>query len=91
MNDNASHQPPRDAYEAALAQERLLWSRLLAPDLQPVERVQAYGRWRAAADRTKELALQQVHGAAAGGPPAAQDGSPDPAAAPDAPPPGGGE
>lgn len=85
MNENVSSQPLRDAYKAALAQERLLWRRLVVPDLQPVERVQAYGRWRAAVDRVKELSLQ-LHRAARGsasGPPAAPDALPEPTASPD--------
>lgn len=66
MNDQASTtEPLRTAYREALAEERLLWRRAATAGLPPVERVQAYGRWRAAADRVKELSLQ-LHRAAGG-------------------------
>jgi len=65
MNDQDSSEPLLATYRQALAEERLLWRRAAAPGLSPVERVQAYGRWRAAADRVKELSLQ-LHRAAAG-------------------------
>jgi len=66
-----SAEPLRAAYQQALAEERLLWRRVAAPALSSDERVQAYGRWRAAADRVKALSLQlqQVRPAAGGQPP----------------------
>jgi hypothetical protein len=66
-----SAEPLRAACQQALAEERLLWRRVAAPALLPDERVQAYGRWRAAADRVKALSLQlqQVRAAAGGQPP----------------------
>lgn len=66
-----SAEPLRAACQQALAEERLLWRRVAAPALPPDERVQAYGRWRAAADRVKALSLQlqQVRAAAGGQPP----------------------
>lgn len=66
-----SAEPLRAACQQALAEERLLWRRVAAPALPPDERVQAYGRWRAAADRVKALSLQlqQVRTAAGGQPP----------------------
>ena len=72
-----SAEPLRAAYQQALAEERLLWRRVAAPALPPDERVQAYGRWRAAADRVKVLSLQlqQVRGAGRGKP-AAQPPAP---------------
>lgn len=66
MNDTIqSAEPLRAAYQQALSEERVLWRRVATPALLPDERVQAYGRWRAAADRVKALALQlqQVRGA----------------------------
>lgn len=72
MNDTIdSAEPLRAAYHQALSEERLLWRRVAAPALPPDERVQAYGRWRTAADRVKALSLQlqQVRAAASGQPP----------------------
>lgn len=66
-----SAEPLRAAYHQALSEERLLWRRVAAPALPPDERVQAYGRWRSAADRVKALSqqLQQIRAAAGGAPP----------------------
>lgn len=59
MNDTSdSAAPLRAAYEAALLEERLLWRRVAVPALPAEERVQAYARWRAAADRVRDLSLQ---------------------------------
>ncbi|HEY0887232.1 MAG TPA: hypothetical protein VGE20_18205 [Ramlibacter sp.] len=59
MNETPpSAEPLRAAYHEALSEERLLWRRVAAPALPPDERVQAYGRWRTAADRVKALSLQ---------------------------------
>jgi hypothetical protein len=72
MNETPpSAEPLRAAYHQALSEERLLWRRVAAPALPPDERVQAYGRWRTAADRVKALSLQlqQVRAAAGGQPP----------------------
>lgn len=72
MNETPpSAEPLRAAYHQALSEERLLWRRAAAPALPPDERVQAYGRWRTAADRVKALSLQlqQVRAAAGGQPP----------------------
>lgn len=87
-----SAEPLRAAYQRALSEERVLWRRVAVPALPPDERVQAYGRWRAAADRVKELSLQ-LHRAARGsasGPPAAPDALPEPTASPDPAPPAAG-
>lgn len=59
----------RAAYQQAFDEERLLWRRVAAAALPPDERVQAYGRWRAAADRVKTLSLQ-LRPAGGGGQPA---------------------
>lgn len=72
MNETPpSAEPLRAAYRQALSEERLLWRRVATPALPPDERVQAYGRWRTAADRVKALSLQlqQVRAAAGGQPP----------------------
>lgn len=59
MNETThSAEPLRAAYQQALSEERLLWRRVATAALPPDERVQAYGRWRAAADRVKDLSLQ---------------------------------
>lgn len=68
-------EPLRAAYHQALSEERLLWRRVAAPALPPDERVQAYGRWRAAADQVKALSLQlQQARDAAGGQPSGSAG-----------------
>lgn len=75
MNETThSAEPWRAAYLQALSEERLLWRRVATPALPLGERVQAYGRWRAAADRVKDLALrlQQVPVMGSEGPAAAQ-------------------
>lgn len=72
MNETPpSAEPLRAAYHQALSEERLLWRRVAAPALPPDERVQAYGRWRIAADRVKALSLQlqQARSAGSGQPP----------------------
>lgn len=73
MNETPdSAEPFRAAYQQALAEERLLWRRVAAPALPPDERVQAYGRWRAAADRVKTLSSQLHQVPGAGSDPAAR-------------------
>lgn len=47
-------------YEAALAEERLLWKQLEEPLTDVNERVKAYARWSAAAERAKALS-QRMH------------------------------
>lgn len=42
-------------YEAALAEERLLWKQLEEPLTDVNERVKAYARWSAASERAKVL------------------------------------
>jgi len=93
MNEKPSSQSLLAAYKAALAEERVLWRRLEAPDLQAVERVQAYGRWLAAADRAKELSLQLQRAArgSACDAPAAPYELPEPTAPPEPMPPAAGE
>lgn len=55
-----------DEYEAALAEERLMWKQLDEPSLTDVtERVKAYARWSAAAERARAMSLRmQVETAA---------------------------
>ncbi|NKE64685.1 hypothetical protein RAMLITH_02525 [Ramlibacter sp. RBP-2] len=77
MNETSpSAEPLRAAYQEALSEERVLWRRVAVPALPPDERVQAYGRWRAAADRVKALSLQlqQARDAGSGQPPGPQAG-----------------
>lgn len=77
MNETSpSAEPLRGAYQEALSEERVLWRRVAVPALPPDERVQAYGRWRAAADRVKALSLQlqQARDAGSGQPPGPQAG-----------------
>jgi hypothetical protein len=45
----------RADYEAAVAEERLLWRSVNDLKLSPGDRLTAYARWRAAADRVKVL------------------------------------
>lgn len=47
----------QSAYQAALAEEGRLWRAIHDPELQAADRVVAYARWRAAAQRVKELAV----------------------------------
>jgi hypothetical protein len=53
-----SHQSQSLAYEAALAEERLLWKQLDDPQMDVTERVKASARWSAAAERAKALSLR---------------------------------
>jgi hypothetical protein len=46
------------AYQAAVARERAEWKLASDASAGPVERVKAYGRWLAAADRVKALSAR---------------------------------
>ena len=50
------------AYELALAEEHMLWRSINDVKLKPTDRLMAYARWRAAAERVKVLA-SRLHGA----------------------------
>lgn len=58
---DTSHQAVE--YEDALAEERLLWKQLEDPLTDVSERVKAYARWSAAAERARAIA-QRMHGQA---------------------------
>lgn len=45
-------------YRTATAQERAEWKALSDTNLGPVERVTAYARWTAAAERIKDLSIK---------------------------------
>lgn len=47
-------------YEAALAEERLLWKQLDDPQMGVTERVKASARWSAAAERARAIS-QRIH------------------------------
>ncbi len=50
-------------YEAALAEERLLWKQLDEPTTDVNERVKAAARWSAAAERARAMS-RRLHGTA---------------------------
>ena len=52
----AAYESVLTEYDAASAQERSEWNAVQDKSLKPVERVVAYARWRAAADRLWALA-----------------------------------
>lgn len=45
-------------YEAAIAEERLLWKQLDEPHVDVNEQLKACARWSAAADRARAVALR---------------------------------
>ena len=45
-------------YQDAVARERAEWRILGDPRVGPAERLTAYARWRAAAERTKTLSIR---------------------------------
>jgi hypothetical protein len=51
--DTNGHPPA--AYEAALVEERLLWKQLDEPLSDVSERVKAFARWSAAAERARAI------------------------------------
>ena len=52
-------QPPVESqYEAAIAEERLLWKQLDEPQVDVNEQMKACARWSAAADRARAMALR---------------------------------
>ena len=57
---NRLQQPVESEYEAAIAEERLLWKQLDEPPVDVNEQVKAAARWSAAADRARAIALR-VH------------------------------
>ena len=58
---NSNRQVPDLEYEAALAEERLLWKQLDEPTVDVSERVKAAARWSAAAERARAMA-RRLHG-----------------------------
>ncbi len=55
---NRIQQPVESQYEAAVAEERLLWKQLDEPQVDINEQVKAAARWSAAADRARALSLR---------------------------------
>jgi hypothetical protein len=55
-------------YEAALAEERLLWAQLEAPLTDVSERVKAFARWSAAAERARAISSRMHEQATAAEP-----------------------
>jgi len=53
-----NQQSPESPYQAALAEERLMWKRLEMPLEDVNERIKACADWSAAADRARALALR---------------------------------
>jgi hypothetical protein len=53
---DTSHQTAE--YEAALAEERLLWTQLEEPLTDVSERVKAFARWSAAAERARAMSIR---------------------------------
>ena len=51
-------QPVESQYEAAIAEERLLWKQLDEPQVDVNEQMKACARWSAAADRARAMALR---------------------------------
>lgn len=45
-------------YTAAVSEERVLWKQMHDGGLGAVEVVQVYARWKAAAERTKQLGIE---------------------------------
>lgn len=58
---NSNQQVSDLEYEAALAEERLLWKQLDEPTVDVNERVKAAARWSAAAERARAMA-RRLHG-----------------------------
>ena len=56
-------QPVESEYEAAVAEERLLWKQLDEPQVDVNEQVKATARWSAAAERARAIA-HRLHDAA---------------------------
>jgi hypothetical protein len=59
-NSHQSHSSLAVEYEAALAEERLLWKQLDDPLMDVTERVKASARWSAAAERARAIG-QRIH------------------------------
>lgn len=58
MDNSHQSQSLAVEYEAALAEERLLWKQLDDPLMDVTERVKASARWSAAAERARALSLR---------------------------------
>lgn len=60
--------PVESEYEAAIAEERLLWKQLDGPQVDVSEQLKAAARWSAAAERARALSLRMHDSTSPAGP-----------------------